>query len=630
MLAPMTTLLVGHRGTGKTTIATQLGRLYPQLEILDLDAQIERNQDASCAELIARDGLARFRDLERDTLTQLLSQPPQAPRVIVLGAGCEHIPSGPLCVWIWRRDWTHAALKERARLWPELSDEQELERMRQTREPRWAQAAHLKLDLEPGAPDQYNARRLARQLEWAHQAREHVNASRTWIVPADQGQVERASADALNLGLAGVELRSDLFASAPHTPARWLASLRHDDPSWLTQYAHTAAAIDLDLSTLERVFAQDTLQALKPRRLLLSSHAPTHSLDAWRLLLAAATTLATRCPQWAPHLELKYAPAISSLHELSALLHEVHHAQSPYPLTLLPQGQDWAWTRPILLAYGNTSNYIPARLSDWRLPGQPSGQPAPPSPYDYQSWLPLMTGPQPRRFDALIGQPVRYSIGDELHREAALNDPEQADRGYLKIPLPSTLSADELDQALELFERLGLRGLSVTSPHKRLLPQAARINNPQDLEAANTLTLTARGWLLHDTDHLGMRASLDALEAMGIKPGSVAIFGQGGVSHALLDAIAHSDWRLIHHASAREGWSERAPEHVDLIINASGDSDAAYLNSPSSLAWIDLHYNQVRPAPQTPAARIHLNGMIFFKAQAKAQRDLWARHGLDL
>lgn len=143
--------------------------------------------------------------------------------------------------------------------------------------------------------------------------------------------------------------------------------------------------------------------------------------------------------------------------------------------------------------------------------------------------------------------------------------------------------------------------------------------NRNNLDAANTIAL-GEPHQCTDTDAMGLRATLTHIQQLGITPGTVAMIGHGGVSPAMVRAIEQSDWTLIHHARARQGWTKDAPASVDLIINASGDSDTAYIEPPDHAIWLDLHYTNAR-APLTDA--LHLNGRHFFDAQAKAQRHFW-------
>src|SRR5947209_2525592 len=70
-------------GTGKTTVGRILARRYG-LEFLDTDDEIERSVGCSVAELFARDGESRFRQLEMHDLSAALQT---TERVIATGGG---------------------------------------------------------------------------------------------------------------------------------------------------------------------------------------------------------------------------------------------------------------------------------------------------------------------------------------------------------------------------------------------------------------------------------------------------------------------------------------------------------------------------------------------------------------
>ena len=89
MLPPLDNLiLIGYRGTGKSTVgqlvAERLG--YP---FFDTDAEIERSEGRSIAQIFADEGEAPFRALEADMLDRL-SRGPQC--VLALGGGAAMRP----------------------------------------------------------------------------------------------------------------------------------------------------------------------------------------------------------------------------------------------------------------------------------------------------------------------------------------------------------------------------------------------------------------------------------------------------------------------------------------------------------------------------------------------------------
>ena len=105
--------LVGFMGCGKTTVGEALARML-QRSFIDLDRLIEARINETIADLIARDGEARFRELETSILREVAGS---ASAVISLGGGAftreinrELIQGLGLSVWLdapfelcWRR-----------------------------------------------------------------------------------------------------------------------------------------------------------------------------------------------------------------------------------------------------------------------------------------------------------------------------------------------------------------------------------------------------------------------------------------------------------------------------------------------------------------------------------------------
>ena len=361
----------------------------------------------------------------------------------------------------------------------------------------------------------------------------------------------------------------------------------------------------------------------------MSGAEAARALDA---LADHAQALVERYPDW--RVALKFAPTIRDPHDLLMLCrdHPLMRDDAPWSLTLLPQGPEVAWMRPWLSSRRRQrANYVAASMKPERA-GRiaAAGLREAPTPYDLQDWLPHLSGPNPTHFDALLGDPVDGSVGDRWHRYASLQEGEPH-RSYVKIPLGAAATDDEIHHTLRLMAHARIRGVSVTSPLKQRfadLPDV--IDNVRELPAVNTLSRADEAgdrWLATDTDEVGMAASLQAIEARGVRPGSVAIIGRGGVSFAVRRAIErHPRWSLVAHASARAGWEEAdVPRRVTLVVNASGGAESATRWPPRCEAWLDLHYRRVRGLPAR--GLLHLDGAIFFDAQARAQREFWRDNG---
>jgi shikimate kinase len=77
-----TVWLVGMMGAGKSAVGPALARRLAR-RFVDTDAEIEREQGRTVAEIFAREGEAAFRALERAVVTRWLGE----PAVVALGGG---------------------------------------------------------------------------------------------------------------------------------------------------------------------------------------------------------------------------------------------------------------------------------------------------------------------------------------------------------------------------------------------------------------------------------------------------------------------------------------------------------------------------------------------------------------
>ena len=502
--------------------------------------------------------------------------------------------------------------------------------MEKRRRPRWRDMAHLRLPIPRGRTIEHSARDLETLLWWSATAADNSVTRKTWFVPSTPTDLNRAIADARRLGAAGIEVRSDVFDGRPELAdsVDLIASLRHAAPSWLSGFPGVHAW-DIDVEYASEIEA-DQFNKL-PDWIILSAHPDgVHRGDLDRLA-AAHQRLADILEVSTKRIELKYAPSVLDFDEFATLLDMVPALREMAPkTTVLPTSRDFAWARPIF-AEGNATNYLPVGLR--------SRDPDHPTPTDFNEMLPHLAGPAPTRFDALLGHPVHSSQGALWHRRASLLPRRRGSGGatatsmgahnkstphtsYLLIPT----HREDFDDALKALEPLPIRGLSITSPLKRKAADSPRISASDALPALNTLRRAAdddhRPWTGTDTDTEGMIESLKWFESNGVGPGRAVVFGRGGASHAILRGLNARGWELVAHLSARKGWSteHRQLEPIDLIVHAAGPQVSRSEHTPSTRAWLDLHYVDVaEPPPDT----LHLQGDRFFAAQAEAQRRFW-------
>lgn len=98
-------VIIGFMGTGKSTVAKELGRKLSR-EAVDLDDLISRHEGRSPKEIIEQDGENRFREIETQQLDNALRGEPAG--IISAGGGAWTIPAnrrliterGAISVWL--------------------------------------------------------------------------------------------------------------------------------------------------------------------------------------------------------------------------------------------------------------------------------------------------------------------------------------------------------------------------------------------------------------------------------------------------------------------------------------------------------------------------------------------------
>ena len=240
----------------------------------------------------------------------------------------------------------------------------------------------------------------------------------------------------------------------------------------------------------------------------------------------------------------------------------------------------------------------------------------------------------------VIGNPIAHSLSPLLHNTGYIAARKDA------VFLPFLV--ERLADFLEAMPDFGIRGFSVTLPHKEAVfrrldacdPLAARIG------AVNTVTVRRDGSLYgSNTDYLGV---LRALEKKMKLPGSrVLIFGAGGSARAAAFALANAGAQVFVCARreiaarslARAVAGEVVPRSAlrtskfDAILNATpvgmhpqvGASPLAAGELICSVV-MDLIYRPMQTKLLQIAAQRGLkivSGVEMFLAQGIAQWELW-------
>ncbi len=132
----------------------------------------------------------------------------------------------------------------------------------------------------------------------------------------------------------------------------------------------------------------------------------------------------------------------------------------------------------------------------------------------------------------IIGYPLEATDSPAIHNAGYRNHGMNAT--YIPI------RTETVEEALEFAEVVGVRGLSVTIPHKeKILPHlVCQAPQVRDIGACNTIVRTAEGWSGYNTDAEGVMMALK--EFLGVRDLShtrVAIIGAGGAARGVAYAV---------------------------------------------------------------------------------------------
>jgi 3-dehydroquinate dehydratase/shikimate dehydrogenase len=185
----------------------------------------------------------------------------------------------------------------------------------------------------------------------------------------------------------------------------------------------------------------------------------------------------------------------------------------------------------------------------------------------------------------VIADPVGHSLSPHVHNAAF------EAKGINAVYVPFRVPADALPQFMEDAPRLGIRGLSVTIPHKEAIARHLTKVDPavKSIAAVNTVVFDSQEVIGYNTDY---NAAMDCLEhtlgEIGANPSPLAgkrvlVLGAGGVARPIVfglrkrGAIATIASRTLARAerlaAAFEAkavdWEARHRANCDIIVNCT-------------------------------------------------------------
>lgn len=175
-----------------------------------------------------------------------------------------------------------------------------------------------------------------------------------------------------------------------------------------------------------------------------------------------------------------------------------------------------------------------------------------------------LTGPRTEVF-AVIGDPIAHSQSPLVHN-AAFAHLGIADKLYVPFRIPPA----DLAQFLEDAPAYGIRGLSVTIPHKEaVIPLVSAVDrSAEGLGALNTLVFTPAGIVGYNTDVEAAIESLEQAVAGSLAGKRVLILGAGGAARAIAHALVRRE--------AVVTVTNRTQQRADELAAAAGCHAAAY------------------------------------------------------
>lgn len=138
----------------------------------------------------------------------------------------------------------------------------------------------------------------------------------------------------------------------------------------------------------------------------------------------------------------------------------------------------------------------------------------------------------------VIGSPIEHSLSPIMHNAALAQ--MSLDFAYV----PFAIAPDDLAQAIAGFRAIGVRGFSVTIPHKQaIMPLLSQITDvAKAIGAVNTVWRTNEGWSGTNTDVVGFVSPLKSMPQNAV----ALILGNGGAARAVVAGCVQLGCKEIH------------------------------------------------------------------------------------
>jgi len=275
---------------------------------------------------------------------------------------------------------------------------------------------------------------------------------------------------------------------------------------------------------------------------------------------------------------VKVAVRAQTVAEASAILHM--SAQSPVPMIAIAMGEIGFFTRVLNRKFGAPWSYAGFNPERTFAPGMPVYRDL------KRDYLYGEINPETEVY-GVIGDPIGHSLSPAIHNAAFRQ------LGLNKVLVPFLIPTGQLADSLKALGWLGLKGFSVTIPHKEdIIPLLKQMDGGVErTKACNTVVVADGERIGYNTDY---RAAMDSLkEALGGRAAAgdpnplserhVLILGAGGVARAIATGclrrganvtICNRHAERANDLAADVGcrvvdWGQRVATLAEIIINCT-------------------------------------------------------------
>jgi len=389
----------------------------------------------------------------------------------------------------------------------------------------------------------------------------------------------------------------------------WLGQAREAGCQWC----------DLEIETLRELPGQTARSLPVPAKILLSIHDFERTPPLPRRLVHARRGEADA---------IKIAARALTISDSLRLLRLAHDSKD---IVSVPMGEIGLPARLLALRDGSALAYAP--VAQATAPGQVSL-------HDFKGLYRADAITRKTKIYGVIGNPVGHSLSPLLHNTGFVA--AQRDAAYLPFLVQN------LKEFLQAIPEFGLRGFSVTIPHKQTIMKYLAECEPmaEKIAAVNTVVVGKDGRLRgSNTDYVGVLRALEG--KIRLRDSRVLIFGAGGSARAAAFALADAGAEVLicarRESAARElakacGAQVIARKYLasacfEVIVNATPVGMYPHAGtSPLSVRELnckivmDLVYRPLRTHFLKVAAAKGIGGVSgveMFLAQGFAQWELW-------